>query len=62
MPILLTSLNQYPTLLAHSANLLEGLYVLLMFFLYFFLFFNARLSRPGSSETNGQSSPKFRDW
>jgi len=38
MPILLTSLNQYPTLLAHSANLLEGLYVLLMFFLYFFYF------------------------
>jgi len=32
------------TYLARSANLPEGLYILPMFFLYFLLFFNGRLS------------------
>jgi len=36
--------------LARSANLLEGLYILQMFFLYFF---TGRLSRPRRSEPNG---------
>jgi len=36
--------------LAYSANLPIGLYILPMFFLYFF---TGRLSRPGSSKTNG---------
>ena len=39
--------------LARSANLPEGLYILPMFFLYFFLNFNGRLSSHRSSDTNG---------
>ena len=39
--------------LARSANLPEGLYILPMFFLYFFIFFNGGLSSPHSSDTNG---------
>jgi len=41
-------------ILACSANLLEGLYIVPMFFFSLFLnIFNDRLSRPSSSESNG---------
>jgi len=43
---------QLRTYLAHSANLPEGLYILLMFFLYFFNFFSGRLSSQRSWDTN----------
>ena len=48
-------LTKYASFLARSANLLEGLYILQMFFLnfYLFLFFNGRLSSPRSSDING---------
>jgi len=39
--------------LAHLANLPEGLYILPLFFLYFFTFFNGRLSNICFSESNG---------
>jgi len=43
-------LNNY---LARSANLPTGLYILPIFFLYFFLFFNGRLRNSCMSEANG---------
>jgi len=46
-PLLTSSAGIY---LARSANLTEELYILPMFF---FIIFKGRLSRPGSSESNG---------
>jgi len=39
--------------LARSANLLEGLYILRTFFLYFLYIFNGRLSTTCFLEANG---------
>jgi len=50
--VLFCHLNAFLLLLARSANLLEGLYILTMFFLYFY-FFNGALSYLCFSESNG---------
>jgi len=49
--------------LARSANLPEGLYILLMFFLYFLKkFIVVATVAPLAQKPIDRSSPKFRDW
>jgi len=49
--------------LARSANLPEGLYILPMFFLYFFIIFlMVDFLAPVAQTLMEQSSPKFQDW
>jgi len=55
--------NLFFLFLARSANLPEGLYILPMFFLYFFIFFLMVDFLANVAETLiEQSSPKFQDW
>jgi len=51
--------------LALSAKLPEGLYILPMFFLYFFIFIFFLVVAPGATLAQKpmvRSSPKFQDW